>query len=257
MYRLVAVIGLAATITSAGLSAPVAAPKKPCVVVTTPSLYCWTAAVLGNRGRLGREMELVWLGQPGAKDRLADRKPLLVLAIGLGVDDHVKAPGARRVRLGDALPEKLKITDNGKIVTHVWLGTEQARHMVGRIRDELARADPDGAAHYQRNAARYSVELKELGLLMGVLTSRERRRRDKGPLCLVNPDGCLHYFASSCRVALAKSPGGASADLDGALVDRLETADWAALQKLGSRWYKEKMRQSVRALSRNAPAPRK
>jgi ABC-type Zn uptake system ZnuABC Zn-binding protein ZnuA len=45
---------------------------------------------------------------------------------------------------------------------HFWLDPTLAARYVATIRDALLQADPDGAAVYRRNAARYTEELEEL-----------------------------------------------------------------------------------------------
>jgi len=52
---------------------------------------------------------------------------------------------------GEALPD-----------LHAWLDPQVASQMVGLIADELAKADPDGAALYRENAAALAVRLKTL-----------------------------------------------------------------------------------------------
>lgn len=62
-----------------------------------------------------------------------------------------------RAQEGDHVPH-----NHGKGNPHVWLDPINAVHQIGKIRDALIQADPEGARLYRRNADRYTRELMEL-----------------------------------------------------------------------------------------------
>jgi ABC-type Zn uptake system ZnuABC Zn-binding protein ZnuA len=120
------------------------------------------------------------------------REANLFFAVGLTLDNkfadalhaNAKNPGLAYRKLGDLLPDKLKIRDedhdehdkdkekekgkeehgheHGEIDPHVWLGIETAIVMVEKIRDELKGVDAAHAGDYDTNAKKYIETLKKL-----------------------------------------------------------------------------------------------
>ncbi len=169
------------------------ADKPVRVLVTIPPLASFVQNVGGDhvaikclctdKGPHHREYDV--------QDTLALPEADLFLAIGLELDEKFAGPLAekiqnnrpRYVKLGDALPEKLKIHDehdehdehgkdpkdkeahdheHGEFDPHVWLGIPQAQAMVLTIRDRLKEVDPSHAADYDANAAKYGRRLENL-----------------------------------------------------------------------------------------------
>jgi ABC-type Zn uptake system ZnuABC Zn-binding protein ZnuA len=69
-------------------------------------------------------------------------------------------PGMPTLVLSDALP-LLETSDDGGN-PHLWLDVQYARAYVQKIHDRLVADDPEGAAVYDANTARYLAELDEL-----------------------------------------------------------------------------------------------
>jgi zinc/manganese transport system substrate-binding protein len=82
--------------------------------------------------------------------------------------------------------------DAGNLDPHWWQDPRNAERAVAAIRDALARADPDGAATYRRNAARYIDRLRRLdrqaAACIDVIPERLRK--------LVTTHDALAYYAA-------------------------------------------------------------
>jgi zinc/manganese transport system substrate-binding protein len=80
----------------------------------------------------------------------------------------------------------------GELDPHAWQDPAAAIHMVGVIRDALARADPNNAAAYQANAARYLEQLRTLE----AWASEEVERVPAANRKLVTTHESFNYFAA-------------------------------------------------------------
>ncbi len=115
--------------------------------------------------------------EPSPADGVALVEASLVFENGLGfepwLDDMLAASGsrARRVVVTEGI-DVIQIDDSehaddtdshsSEADPHVWHDVGNAIHMVERIRDALAQADPANRVTYENNAARYLVQLREL-----------------------------------------------------------------------------------------------
>lgn len=156
------------------------------VVVTIPPLLSWVKAIGGDDVAVRSLCE-----DTGPHHYDADMKTLplfrradLFLSIGLTLDDKfadVLHPLARRpdlpfVKLGQRLPKKMLIETkeddhgheghhhhhHGKYDPHVWLGIDEAIHMVNVIAEQLSAIDKDHEKTYTENAKKYVEKLKAL-----------------------------------------------------------------------------------------------
>lgn len=88
---------------------------------------------------------------------------------------------------------------------HVWLGVPEAIKMVGLIRDELKRIDPEHAAGYDERAAAYIAKLEQLHAEGRKLLADKKERK------LLTFHDSLFYFARSFGLevadAIESSPG--------------------------------------------------
>jgi ABC-type Zn uptake system ZnuABC Zn-binding protein ZnuA len=80
---------------------------------------------------------------------------------------------------------------HGEYDPHVWLGIDQAIHMVEQVREELTRVDPDGADEYATNARKYVEALKKLKAEGDKLLARKKNKR------LISFHESLGYFAKT------------------------------------------------------------
>ena len=207
------------------------------------------------------------------------------------------------VKLGDKLPENLKLElkdeddhkegdkhgdhDHGKYDPHVWLGIDQAKAMVGLIRDELSKLDEARKGDYEKNAKAYMEVLDKL---------KSKHRKEIQGKKIISFHDSLQYFSKTFGIEIAGvielAPGGEASpahlaklsklcketgirviavepqyptsssagilqeDLKGdkikielAPVDPMETADADELKKEGANWYTKRMRQNLEELS--------
>jgi ABC-type Zn uptake system ZnuABC Zn-binding protein ZnuA len=105
--------------------------------------------------------------EPRPNDAIALSRAKVVFRSGGDVDDWLDkiakqaAKGARVVTLSDSVATLPG--DNGKgIDPHWWQDPRNVETAVGTIREELARADPNGRGVYQRNASAYLARLRHL-----------------------------------------------------------------------------------------------
>jgi ABC-type Zn uptake system ZnuABC Zn-binding protein ZnuA len=180
----------------------------PRVVVTIAPVYSFVKAVAGGRAGV-----ICLCQDKGPHDYQFDMRDAqrlhgadLFLSVGLTLDNHFATNLAtrcgkpiRHVRLGERLPEKLRIKLKRPIKhgdhehtgddPHVWLGIEQAAGMVEVIRDELKKADPAGKDEYEANAAAYVKRLRKLGKDgLAMLADKKNKR-------LISFHESLAYFA--------------------------------------------------------------
>jgi ABC-type Zn uptake system ZnuABC Zn-binding protein ZnuA len=163
-----------------------------------------------------------------AQDDMALKDANLFFAIGLELDEkfadplaeHAKKSALRYVKLGEALPENLKLKgehdahdehdkdkkgkdahghEHGEYDPHIWLGIPQVKAMILTIRDELKTVDPAHAADYDGNAARYAKALDQL-LADGKAQLAARKNKK-----IISFHESLAYFARSFGVEVADS----------------------------------------------------
>jgi zinc transport system substrate-binding protein len=167
-------------------------------------------------------------------DAMVLREADLFFAVGMTLDDKFADPmrteshnaNLRYVKLGDRLPDKLKLKgedeehhkgeaghehghahahDHGEFDPHVWLGIPQAIAMVETIRDELKTVDPSHAEVYDRNAEEYTKVLKKLHS-----DGKEMLKGKKAPKIVAFHES-LTYFGDSFGLeivgAIERAPG--------------------------------------------------
>jgi ABC-type Zn uptake system ZnuABC Zn-binding protein ZnuA len=219
----------------------------PRVVATFPPLECFVKNVAGDNA--GVLTLATTLGphhyEPTVDETLKLRRADLFLVNGLQLDDHFADKMARNshnprlqgpdkrglVKVGDvvlashpALIEKMDEHghhhdhdhghghhhhEHGEYDPHIWLGIPQAIAMVEVIRDRLKEVDPNRAADYDRRAAEYVKELKELHEHG---KSALANKKERG---LVTFHESMRYFADSFGLTIAgvvQSHPGAEAD---------------------------------------------
>lgn len=195
----------------------------PRVVVTIPPLYAFVRAVGGDRVAIRSLCTATGPHhyQLDTKDARLLTKADLLLAVGLRLDDPfadpmrpmAQRPDLPYVKLGQRLAEKKMLLElkhshehggddehhhhHGKWDPHVWLGIPAVIEMVGGIRDELARIDPDHADEYRANAAAYVEKLRALRAdgLRQLEDARTRR--------IISFHEALGYLAASFDLEIA------------------------------------------------------
>jgi zinc/manganese transport system substrate-binding protein/manganese/iron transport system substrate-binding protein len=103
--------------------------------------------------------------EPSAADTLAVARADVLLANGVGFEAFLH-------KLVRSAEPDVPVTDTSRGVRlrhedghddpHIWHDPRNAIVMVGHVADALEAADPDGAATYRGNAARYVDQLKDL-----------------------------------------------------------------------------------------------
>jgi ABC-type Zn uptake system ZnuABC Zn-binding protein ZnuA len=199
-------------------------PGPPRVVTTFPPLECFARNLAGDN--VGVLSLATSSGphhyEPDVEETLKLRQADLFFVNGLQLDDRFAdrmaqssnnrrlagkdAPGL--VKLGDRLLKEPGLVDrmehgdhdhghahhdhqHGEHDPHIWLGIPQAIRMVEIIRDELKKVDAGHAAEYDRRAAEYVKELKDLHEYGKKALAGKKERS------LVTNHESLHYFAKS------------------------------------------------------------
>jgi ABC-type Zn uptake system ZnuABC Zn-binding protein ZnuA len=193
---------LALTLAACGSDEP--GSSGPRVVATTTQLADMARNIAGDRASVAQILTPNadphdYEPRPGDAKALADAQ--LVLQSGGDVDswlgDLVATAGsdARTVTLIDAMRTREGEGHEGEgheVDPHWWQDPRNAEVAVQRIRDALAKADPGGAATYERNADAYLGRLRALDAsiarCMDRIPARERR--------LVTNHDALGYFAA-------------------------------------------------------------
>lgn len=149
---------------------PVTASDRVLVAASIAPLADFVRQVGGER------VEVLTLVPPGASPHTYELKPSGVMRVararllvvnGAGLeywaDKLVKAAANPDLALVDT-SRGIPLIDEGRTGAnpHVWLDVRQAIRQVDRIRDALARTDPQHQAEYERNAARFTAELESL-----------------------------------------------------------------------------------------------
>jgi len=199
-------------------------PGKPRVLATFPPLYCFTrniapdAAVLcmiEQEGPHGREFK--------SRDVLLLREADLFVANGLGLDEHFtrrmrNSSGNHKlvfIEAGEGVPEN-QLREVKEIVhgdhthtgfdPHVWLGPPQAREMVRYLAEKMAKADPEHAEQYRRNAKDYAKQLDELEDYGKKAFANKKNRK------FATEHDSMYYFARAFGLTVAftiqDTPGG-------------------------------------------------
>jgi zinc transport system substrate-binding protein len=189
MWKWSLAIGTFAAVAIAGCSSNTGDPWQnrpgPKVLAFFPPLYSFAAEVAGDDAQV-----LPLLTSKGPHDyefQATDARKLrradLFLINGLGLDEEVGKRLAdaanntklKTVEVGEAVPEGELLAavkeekghdghehHHGANDPHVWLGIPEAVHMIGKIRAELAEADPAHADGYNKRAAALTDRLLAL-----------------------------------------------------------------------------------------------
>jgi zinc/manganese transport system substrate-binding protein len=188
----------------------------PRVVATTTQLADMARNIAGGRASVAQILTPNadphdYEPRPGDARALADAQ--LVLQSGGDVDswlgDLVKTAGsdARTVTMIDAV--RTREGEGHEVDPHWWQDPRNAEIAVQRIRDALAKADPDGTARYDANAEAYLGRIRALDTsiarCMERIPARERR--------LVTNHDALGYFADRYGITVV-----------GAVIPALSTA---------------------------------
>jgi ABC-type Zn uptake system ZnuABC Zn-binding protein ZnuA len=190
----------------------------PRVVATFPPLYCFARGVLGDRGSAHSLCDVTGPHhfELSANDTYWLRGADLFVANGLGLDrfsdradQTSQNPRLAYLRVGDRLPKDLLLEaehddehdkgkpghahdhEHGEHDPHVWLGTPQAVRVVELIRDELKKIDAAHADDYDKSAAKYVQDLKNLQ------KDGEGLLKDAKDRKIISFHDSLRYFAKS------------------------------------------------------------
>lgn len=199
----------------------------PRVVVTIPALDNFVRSVGGEH--VGVVCLCTAQGphhyQYDTQDAILLREADLFFAIGLSLDDKFADPiqveshnpYLQYVKLGDRLradddkrKEKLLLRlaeheehgkeekhehehehEHGEYDPHIWLGIPQAVALIGLIRDELKKVDPNHASDYDMNAEKYLKKFKDLHAYGKKLLKDKKNRK------IIAFHESLGYFAKS------------------------------------------------------------
>jgi len=172
------------------LAAPVRAQAAPLPVVTSISPL---ADLIGNVG--GDRVQVTALVPVGGDPHDFDPSPEDVITVANARVFFVNGLGQERFLEGlleSARPADLRVVTLSEAITplrsgegpeappnpHAWLSVANAMAYVERIRDTLKEVDPEGAATYEANAARYLAELtaldEEIKAMVGTIPPEQR-----------------------------------------------------------------------------------
>ena len=157
--------------------------KKIVVVATIFPLYDFARQVAGDRA------VVKLLLPPGIEPHTFDPKPRDILAVDNAAvfiyGGPVLEPWARRMapaghnaaRVVVDATESLALQgiDKRHIDPHVWLDLQNDQLITRTIADALTKADPQGGAQYQKNAAAYCLQLSDLDSKIRVGLSHKKR----------------------------------------------------------------------------------
>jgi len=194
----------------------------PRVVASFPTLACFTQNVAGDRA--GIICLCTTTGphdyQFNSHDAALLQKANIFFANGLTLDEHftdrlqANSSNARLIyrKLADEIPVEKRLKGGGSHVhddgtvhrhgihdPHVWLGIDTAKIMVERIRDDLIKVDPAGAAAYRENAEKYLKRLDDLR------NYRKDELKALKELPIVSYHEALAYFANSYELNVVGS----------------------------------------------------
>jgi ABC-type Zn uptake system ZnuABC Zn-binding protein ZnuA len=212
-------------------------PGKLRVVVSFPPLYSFVSSVAGDRAAVISLCTTTgphdYAYSPN--DAMILRKADILFAVGFALDDTFVDKGIRNsanaklkdhiIKLGERLKQDVdakegdprkqpaamilygecdhpehqgkKHTHPDDIDPHMWTGIPQAKYMVGVIRDELKKIDPDGAEDYDKNAAEYLATLDKLQ------SDGRADLKDKTDRRLVTYHRSMAYFADTFLLNIA------------------------------------------------------
>jgi ABC-type Zn uptake system ZnuABC Zn-binding protein ZnuA len=147
---------------------------KLAVVATTTQLADFAAAVAGDRAEVTSIIKPnvdAHDFEPSPADIDAVARAAVLIENGFGLEswlaDTIATSGfsGRRVTAGEGvtpIEEAGEHADAHAQDPHIWQDVANARTMVANIGRALVEADPDGAATYRANLARYTAELDRL-----------------------------------------------------------------------------------------------
>lgn len=195
------------------------------VLTSFAPVYCLVASVAGEDADV--KTILTEQGphdyEATAQDAAKLRGANLFFIIGLDLDDGLakkmmgSAGNVTLVELGEGLPKELlrpmahehdhdankkdekKEHEHGEHDPHVWLGVPQCVAMVGRIRDDLKKADPAHAAGYDRRAA------ETVARLQAIQEVGKAKLKDKTEKRFISFHESLGYFAPSFGLQIVAS----------------------------------------------------
>jgi ABC-type Zn uptake system ZnuABC Zn-binding protein ZnuA len=205
---------------------------SPRVVATFPPLYCFARGVLGDHGAAHSLCDVTGPHhfELSANDTYWLRGADLFVANGLGLDKFSdradqtsQNPRLVYLRVGERLPKDLLLEaehedehdkgkpgqahehEHGDHDPHIWLGTPQAVRIVEMIRDDLKKIDAAHAEDYDKSAAKYVQDLKNLQ------KDGEGMLKDAKDRKIISFHDSLHYFAKSYGLTIVdvieKGPG--------------------------------------------------
>jgi ABC-type Zn uptake system ZnuABC Zn-binding protein ZnuA len=190
-------VGLVIGVAACGSDDASTSSGGPRVVATTTQLADLTRHVAGDRASVSQILTPNadphdYEPRPGDAKALADAK--LVLQSGGDVDewlgDLVQAAGSEPTTV--TLIDAVRTRDEGHDTDpHWWQDPRNTEIAVQRIRDALAKADPDGTATYDSNAEAYLAKLKALDTAIAACMDRIPAGERK----LVTNHDALGYFA--------------------------------------------------------------
>jgi zinc/manganese transport system substrate-binding protein len=135
----------------------------------------------------------------------------------------VKASGSKEKPVVVSLGIKVqKMDEDGKTVTdpHVWNSIPNVEVWVSNIEKALAKADPQGAADFKANAARYTKELQELDAYARSRIGAVPRDRRK----VLTSHDAFGYFGKEYGVTFL-SPLGVSTETEASAADVAKLID--------------------------------
>ncbi len=138
-----------------------AAEKRIRIIASFYPLYDFASHVAGDKADVS---SLVPAGvephdwEPTTADVLKAKSADLLVVNGAGFEIWADSIGARKVI---NTSEGLEL-DHDRADPHVWLDPVLAKHQVESIRSALVQVDPENAAYYNENAAKFTAKLDSL-----------------------------------------------------------------------------------------------
>jgi zinc transport system substrate-binding protein len=146
-----------------------AAGKKVRIIASFYPLYDFASHVAGDKADVS---SLVPAGvephdwEPTTADVLRAKSADLLVINGAGFESWADSIGARMViNTSEGLEldvDNDEEPDHDGVDPHVWLDPVLAKHQVESIRAALAQVDPENAAYYNENAAKFTARLDSL-----------------------------------------------------------------------------------------------
>ncbi len=164
-----AMVATAYTGKTASQEVGAAAGKKVRIIASFYPLYDFASHVAGDKADVS---SLVPAGvephdwEPTTADVLRAKSADLLVINGAGFESWADSIGARMViNTSEGLEldvDNDEEPDHDGVDPHVWLDPVLAKHQVESIRAALAQVDPENAAYYNENAAKFTARLDSL-----------------------------------------------------------------------------------------------